>query len=157
MVKQRFRWIFLMAGLLSLAGYPCVAQNYSIDWYSIDGGGGTSTGGNYSLTGTIGQADAGTMSGGNYTLTGGFLSILAVVQTPGAPELSIQRVGGAVEISWPAAGSNGFVLQETGALAAVSSSTIWNDHSETPVQVGENMVVTISSPVGNRFFRLQQE
>ena len=46
---------------------------YDLTWNSIDGGGGMfSTGGNYSLGGTIGQADAGTMSGGNYSLIGGF-------------------------------------------------------------------------------------
>ena len=48
------------------------AQQYSIDSQTIDGGGGTSTGGVYSLSGTIGQPDAGTMSGGNYSLAGGF-------------------------------------------------------------------------------------
>src|SRR5207237_460684 len=41
-----------------------------------DGGGGTSTGGGYSLSGTIGQPDASSftspMSGGNYSLVGGF-------------------------------------------------------------------------------------
>jgi len=49
------------------------AQSYSIDWYKIGGGGGTSTNGQYSLSGTIGQHDAGgPMSGGNYSVTGGF-------------------------------------------------------------------------------------
>ena len=46
---------------------------YEITWYTIDGGGGMfSTGGSYSLGGTIGQPDAGTLSGGGYTLDGGF-------------------------------------------------------------------------------------
>jgi hypothetical protein len=58
---------------------------YSIDWSTIDGGGGTSTGGVYSVTGTIGQPDAGKMSGGNFTLDGGFWGLVAAVQTPGAP------------------------------------------------------------------------
>ena len=50
------------------------AQQYSIDWYKTSGGGGTSTNGQYSVTGTIGQPDAGgAMSGGSYSLTGGFL------------------------------------------------------------------------------------
>lgn len=44
----------------------------SIPWYTVDGGGGTSTGGVYSLSGTIGQPDAGVLSGGTFTLTGGF-------------------------------------------------------------------------------------
>jgi hypothetical protein len=50
------------------------AVGYSIDWYTIDGGGATfSTGpGGYSLGGTIGQADAGSMSGSGYTLVGGY-------------------------------------------------------------------------------------
>ena len=36
-----------------------LGQNYSIDWFTIDGGGGTSTGGVYAVSGTIGQPDAG--------------------------------------------------------------------------------------------------
>jgi len=51
-----------------------VSADYEISWSTIDGGGGrsTSTGGDYSLVGTIGQADAGDMTGGVYTLSGGF-------------------------------------------------------------------------------------
>ena len=46
---------------------------YDLTWNAIAGGGAIfSTGGAYSLGGTIGQADAGTMSGGNYSLIGGF-------------------------------------------------------------------------------------
>ena len=49
------------------------SSTYDLSWYTIDGGGATfSTGGGYSLGGTIGQADAGTLSGGGYTLSGGF-------------------------------------------------------------------------------------
>lgn len=45
---------------------------HDLSWHTIDGGGGTSSGGPYELTGTIGQPDAGTMSGGSYILNGGF-------------------------------------------------------------------------------------
>lgn len=38
---------------------------------SIIGGGGISAGGDYSLSGTIGQPEAGAMSGGDYELLGG--------------------------------------------------------------------------------------
>jgi hypothetical protein len=53
---------------------PSVPQaGYSIDWYTIDGGGAmNSNGGSYSLSGSIGQPDAGSQSGGTYTLNGGF-------------------------------------------------------------------------------------
>ena len=47
--------------------------SYDLSWWTVDGGGATfSTGGSYSLGGTIGQPDAGTSGGGTYTLAGGF-------------------------------------------------------------------------------------
>jgi len=46
---------------------------YDLTWNTADGGGHMfSTGGSYSLGGTVGQADAGVLSGGSYTLVGGF-------------------------------------------------------------------------------------
>jgi hypothetical protein len=48
-------------------------SGYSIDWFTIDGGGTmNSSGGLYSLSGSIGQADAGSMGNGSYQLNGGF-------------------------------------------------------------------------------------
>ncbi|MFK7960232.1 MAG: hypothetical protein AB8G96_06870 [Phycisphaerales bacterium] len=44
----------------------------SIDWWSVDGGGGASGGGDWSLTAAIGQADAGPMAGGEWLVDGGF-------------------------------------------------------------------------------------
>jgi hypothetical protein len=46
-------------------------------------GGGSSTGGVYSLSGTTGQPDAGAMSGGVYTLSGGFWLGGQPVEPPG--------------------------------------------------------------------------
>ncbi|HUW20648.1 MAG TPA: hypothetical protein VMW16_15225 [Sedimentisphaerales bacterium] len=45
---------------------------YELTWRTIDGGGGPSSGADYSLTGTIGQPDAGYSAGGPYELLGGF-------------------------------------------------------------------------------------
>lgn len=47
-------------------------DEYAVVWYTIDGGGGTSTGGEYSLSGTIGQADADWGRGGAYEVLGGY-------------------------------------------------------------------------------------
>ena len=69
-VNKRIPFLILLLGL-SL----CYAQSggdYEIGWSTIDGGGGTSNGEPYSLSGTIGQPDAGRMAGGEYDLTGGF-------------------------------------------------------------------------------------
>src|SRR5208282_484867 len=89
--------------ILSLL-FPAIgfAQQYSIDWYKVAGGGGTSANGQYGLSGTIGQQDAsGAMTGGTYSLTGGFWSLLSVVQTVGAPILTISQSGGSAIVSWP--------------------------------------------------------
>ncbi len=48
------------------------AESYDLPWWTIDGGGGASSGGAYELAGTSGQHDAGVLSGGRYELTGGF-------------------------------------------------------------------------------------
>lgn len=65
----------LVAGsvvLVSLA-HAQTGGGYDLTWSSIDGGGYMfSTGGGYSLGGTIGQADAGVLNGGGYSLMGGF-------------------------------------------------------------------------------------
>lgn len=67
----------VLIGILILAlGYTVGAlaapAGFTLDWWTVDGGGGTSSGGGYTLSGTIGQADAGTYSGDGYTLYGGF-------------------------------------------------------------------------------------
>jgi len=61
--------VFLLPLSLTLANGP----DYTLDWWTVDGGGHTfSTGDGYTLGGTIGQPDADILSNGDYTLTGGF-------------------------------------------------------------------------------------
>jgi len=137
---------------LALCGVAAHAQIYSIDWFTIDGGGGTSTGGVYSVSGTIGQPDAGHMSGGNFTLDGGFWGLIAAVQTPGAPALRVVRTGtNTVLLAWPAP-STGFSLQQN---PVANNSATWAGVTNAPVVVGSENQVTISPPVGNRFYRLK--
>lgn len=60
--------------LVILAGAAIASADYQIDWFTFDGGGAQSLiGGEFSLSGTIGQPDASaTLSGGGFELTGGF-------------------------------------------------------------------------------------
>ncbi|MFZ4576322.1 MAG: hypothetical protein ACOYN0_18205, partial [Phycisphaerales bacterium] len=65
-----------------IAAAPAFGQ-YSISWYTVDGGGGTSSGGTYTLSGTIGQPDAGApLTGGTFTLVGGFWAGAGVTPNP---------------------------------------------------------------------------
>ena len=136
--------------VLSLCATLAVAQSYSIDWHTIDGGGGTSTGGVYSVSGTIGQPDAGTMSGGSYSVEGGFWEIVTAIQTPGAPLLTIRltQTNTAV-IFWPSP-STGLELQQNGNL----NTSNWTTPSEPVSDNGTNRFIIVNPPSGNRFYRL---
>ena len=55
---------------------------FEVDWFTIDGGGGFASGGEFVLVGTIGQFDAGTtMSNGEFDLAGGFWAPFQTGQT----------------------------------------------------------------------------
>jgi hypothetical protein len=151
-------WIgWLMNGLLlsvvTLIQDLGLAQPYAIDWYKVSGGGGTSSGGQYIINGTIGQHDAGgPMTGGNYSLMGGFWSLISIVQTPGAPLLVIQWINPTiVNVSWPSP-STGFALQQNSDL----KTGTWANYSGTINDDGTTKSVTISPPAGTLFFRLKK-
>src|SRR5271157_4651983 len=132
------KMLFLLLSLL----IPTIsfAQSYSIDWYKIAGGGGTSTGATYQVSGTIGQPDAsGTMTGGIYSLTGGFWSLYAV-QTPGAPLLTVTYFDNQAVVSWSPS-VTGWTLQTNANLATPN----WGNYLGTIV----NNSITNSPPKGS--------
>jgi hypothetical protein len=146
-ILKRTSCITLALGLLATALH---AQNYSIDWYKVSGGGGTSTGGTYQVSGTIGQPDAsGPMTGGSYSLTGGFWSLISVVQTAGLPNLTITHSGNSVIVSWPNTGS--YTLQQKSNLAVTGG---WATSGYTITTSNGTNSITITPPTGNLFFRL---
>ncbi|MCS7338372.1 MAG: hypothetical protein NZ739_09085 [Verrucomicrobiae bacterium] len=148
-----FFWALLVPVLcLSLS----VFAQYSIDWWTIDGGGGTSTGGLYTVSGTIGQPDAGpVMTGGVYSVQGGFWGVVAAVQTPGAPYLTVARTAtNTVVFSWPLADSAGWVLQATTNL--VSGGSVWVTIPPPYRTNGPSIEYIESYPVGNKFYRLHK-
>jgi hypothetical protein len=127
-----------------------VHGQYAMEWFTIDGGGGTSTGGGYSVSGTIGQPDAGTTSGGNYSLDGGFWALVSAIQTPGAPLLTIRLTQtNTVAVSWPSH-STGFSLQQNGDLAP----STWAATPNAVTDNGTNKFIVVHPPTGNRFYRL---
>jgi len=109
-------------------------QSYSIDWYKVAGGGGTSSGGVYSVSGTIGQHDAGgPMTGGGYSLTGGLWTLISVAQTPGAPTLYISHSGSAITIYWQDV--SGWNLEQNNNLANTGG---WTPSSGVTTSNGTN-------------------
>jgi hypothetical protein len=89
------------------------AQDYRLDWFTMDAGGGASTGGVYQIVGTLGQPDAtGTrLTGGTYALEGGLWPGLVLAGSGDVPALRIEPRDGGVVISWPSAAGE-FTLEE---------------------------------------------
>lgn len=60
--------------------------DYDLSWSTIDGGGGTSSGGTYTLMGTIAQHDAAYLSSDDYELLGGFCPANLLAKSCGLSE-----------------------------------------------------------------------
>jgi hypothetical protein len=127
---------------------PVRAQQYSIDWFKVAGGGGTSTGGQFSLSGTIGQHDAGgPMTNGQYSVTGGFWVLPQAIQVTGAPTLTITpALPGTATLSWTPS-TAGYVLQETWSLSPANWTNSLN---------GSANPTTVSTISAARYFRLSK-
>ena len=147
---------FLLCAIAAAAGLWLTSSSghaeYSISHSVIAGGGATSTGGVFTVSGTIGQPAAGTMTGGNYTLQGGFWSV-SVVQTPGAPKLEVIQAGNLVQIVWPSP-ADGWVLHASPTLTGTPIP--WSPVSASLYTTNAARIsYTVTSPTGARFFSLQ--
>lgn len=147
----KFAALLLLLSTINYSLSTTFAQSYSVDWYKIAGGGGTSTNGQYSISGTIGQPDAsGEMTGGNYSVTGGYWALVQLVQTPDAPTLYLSQSGNVVTVYWQ--NVSGWNLVQNGNLTTPIGS--WSA-SSAPTLTGGTNYLNVTNPSGNVFFRLK--
>lgn len=73
-MKLKIVMLLFLVVMLTIGGAAyAFANDFNVVWWTVDGGGGTSRGGDYEISGTIGQPDVSElMSGGDYTVVGGF-------------------------------------------------------------------------------------
>ncbi len=141
---------FVIAVLLSTITYqlstPTALAQSAINWHTIDGGGGTSTGGVYSVSGTIGQHEAGSaMTNGQYSVTGGFWALPTAIQVTGAPTLTIvPATPGNATIAW-SPNTPGYILQQTALL----SPSNWTNSLS-----GSTNPINVSATNASKFYRL---
>jgi hypothetical protein len=140
----------LITLLTTLSVYPRLAhgRGYRMDWQTVAAGGGQSSGGNFSLSGTIGQPDAGFSAGGAYVQQSGFWSD---AQNAVGPTLHIERSGSDWNLSWPAT-FQGFRLETTTQITSQS----WTDLG-IGISSGTNRSVAVPVTESTRFFRLRND
>lgn len=137
-----YRVVFVAVLLCGLS--PALAQ-YSIPWWKIGGGGGTSAGGGFSITGSIGQFDAdGPMFSDRYSVSGGFWALPVAVQVAGAPTLHIAKAAPGFAVVWWTPPSTNWVLQESPTLAGT-----WTNSPSGPTNP-----VTVPTFPPSKFYRL---
>jgi len=123
------------------------ARDYRIEWFSVDGGGGTSAGGEYELSGTIGQPDAtsAVLTGGSYRLQGGFWAGWVLPSDGALPELRIVHGAGGLVLTWPET-ATGFTLEQADELPS-------DEWTASPAQNG------VPIPASDRaiFYRLRKD
>lgn len=134
------------------------AESLSIDWYTVEGGGGTSVAGSFALDGTAGQPDAGVLihRGPNcesrFALTGGFWSFLSPYW-PEGPQLALRFTStNTVLLSWPAM-CQGYALQKTTSLGPPN----WANVGPAPALVGGEYQVSLDDLYGCLWLRCQLE
>ena len=148
---------FLTTGI-ALFTTLALAQSYSIDWSTVDGGGGTSSGGQYTLACTIGQPDAGTLTGGTYVLDGGFWAVIdSMAPTPPVIVANANDSGGGslrqAILDAPAGSTIMFGTNLTGTLTLTNGELL----------IAKNLsiggpgakVLAISGSNSNRIFHIQ--
>ncbi len=146
---------FILSGAFALAIQAQSGGAFELSWFTIGGGGGTSTGGVFAVSGTIGQPDANTqpMTNGTFSLTGGFWSLFAV-QMPDAPLLTLALTGtNTALVSWPVTALS-FQLQENMDLTLTDA---WAAVTQPAVTNGAQISVTVPASMGTKFFRLKSQ
>jgi hypothetical protein len=131
------------------------AASLSIDWYTVDGGGGSSTAPGLELTGTIGQPDAGAVgtASGSFGIEGGFWGPYVEAAQSEAVPLAIRITNpDAILLSWPASGSD-YRVQKTYALPAD-----WETLPTTPAIVEQECQIALPLNPADppTFFRLKK-
>ncbi len=133
---------------LSASGTALCHADFAIPWSTLDAGGGISSGGNFRLSGTIGQPDAaaGGASGRGWTLNGGFWA--QPLPGPGQSMLVIlPQTDGSATLQWPA-GAAGWKLQRS------TDMSIWTNVGNNITGAG-SINLSPAPGVKREFFRLR--
>jgi hypothetical protein len=126
------------------------AQNFSVDWFTVDGGGGTSAAGSFAVSGTVAQPDSGSMSGGAYSVVGGFWSFAAAETLA----LAVSNSPTGVVVYWNRPANN-WVLDESPILLS-SPPHPWAQVAFPYETNATHIYVTVPAPAAHKFYRLRK-
>jgi hypothetical protein len=131
-----------------------LSAQFAIDWFTVEGGGGTSGGGAYQLSGTAGQPEATAWAlETGLLLVGGFWSIALE-----GPRLTIELLPDlrTLKVSWPRWASD-YVLEQRVALPDVPEADWPTDVPTEGYQADAcHYYLLVPAASGTLFYRLHQ-
>jgi uncharacterized repeat protein (TIGR01451 family) len=144
-MRSRLTVAVLASLALAILASAADAQPYDVSWWSVDGGGGASSGGPYVVTGTAGQPDAGgPFAGGAYGLHSGFWSIAAGGAIGPQADLSVTKTDGQAT-AIPGQGITYTIVAGNAGPSAATGATV----SDTPPASLTNVTWTCAASAGS--------
>ena len=65
--------VLVLTTLVTIAALSATGAGFDLNWWTVDGGGGSASGSGFGLSGTVGQPEAApALTGGGYYLVGGY-------------------------------------------------------------------------------------
>jgi hypothetical protein len=147
-------WRIILVRLIGLLiAFPILgaATEFTITESVIAGGGGSSTGNEFSVQGTIGQPAAGIAISGSFELEAGFWNRAAAPEAPDEPTLQYAASQDGMTLFWESE-PVGYVLEFTPSL---NPPTIWSATSEVPVERNGFWTVNVPTDRAMAFYRLR--
>ena len=143
------RYLLLTAVFVAVSGRALPAGDFSLEWGSVNGGV-TSSGGNFSVSGTTGPTNLGAMSGGLYALEeGGHMGMAAL-----SGRLSMAWINGDLIVTWPLSDA-GWELDRADDLSL--AQPVWTLVSPALYQTNEAAIVHILvHPASFGIYRLRK-
>jgi uncharacterized repeat protein (TIGR01451 family) len=145
MRSRRLTLALLTLAAVALLSPAATAQPYDVSWWTVDGGGGSSAGGPYVLTGTAGQPDAGgPFAASPYGLHSGFWSLAAGGAIGPQADLGVTKTDGQAS-SVPGQSVTYTIVASNGGPSAVTAATV----SDTPPATLSGVTWTCSASSGS--------
>jgi len=156
MTRKSFKFGWLAEAVLLCAAGPWPgiwAQSFEVFPRAIaDSGGRLSSGGGWSVEGSLGQPWADPSAGGGFELAGGLWAATFSVSAGEAPELLISVAAGQVRLAWQG-GDSQWRLEQTSQLAPPNDN--WTAVAGTPLLENQTRLLTLPVERGARYFRLK--
>jgi hypothetical protein len=150
MMTPRRKSAALLVLAATLAKASLSAQGFAVHTSNVTGGGGTSHGVGFSISGTIGEPSASTLAGDSFSVSPGYWNVVTALNEPEAPILALERhPDGSVTVSWPST-ALGFVLEQSADLTPGS----WVISPVSVADDGATRSVRITAPQDRIFLRL---